>query len=255
MSLIPILIKKKFKPSDVPGLGLWLESGWGVTRDGLNAVSSWLDRSLNRYNFTQAIGVNQPIWTEGEFGGNAGLIFDGINDSLEVSVTNPFSTSGDFSFFAVHKSQANNNDNNYFAMGDLGGSDLILLAKGDNTNIRTNGIRVATVLSGTLNEVAGGTVLNDNLPKLVTIESNGSAWSSRLRGVSETLTVITGGGSNSGNAPGDFTTLDNITIGMFRRSGAAFVRSNFAAILFYTAQISAADRDDVENYLINEYGI
>ena len=251
-----ILFKpSKFLPNKAPNLGLWLESDWGVTKDGGNATNAWLDRSLNAYNFTQAVGANQPIWTAGEFGGNAGIIFDGVNDSLEISVSNPFSTTQNFSFFAVHKSLVNDNDQNYFGMGDLGSSDLFLLAKGDNTNIRTNGVRVATVLTGTLNEVAGGTSLNDNLAKLITIESNGSAWSARLRGVSETLTVVTGGGSNSGNAPGDFITLDNITIGMFRRSGIGFARSNFAAILFYTSQISAADRTNVENYLINKYAI
>ena len=253
--IIPIILGRKFKPSDVPNLGLWLESGWGITRDGSNAVSAWLDRSANAYNFTQSTGANQPVWTESEFGGNAGLIFDGTNDSLEVSVSNPFSSSQSFSYFAVHKSQANNNDNNYFGMGDLGGTDVFLLAKGDNTNIRTNGIRIATVLAGTLNEVAGGTAINDNASKLITIESNSSAWSGRLRGVSETLTVVTNGGSNNGNAPGDFTTLDNITIGMFRRNTTSFARSNFAAILFYTSQISSSDRTKVENYLISKYGL
>ena len=250
MSLIPILSPKKFKPSDVPGLGLWLESDWGVTRDGLNAVSSWLDRSVNGYDFTQAVGANQPIWTAGEFGGNAGLIFDGTNDSLEISVANPFSTSQSFTFFVVLKAQVNDNDENYFSMGDLGSSDNFVLYK--QGIVGTNPAVTFSVLSGIVNDVRGNTAINDNISHLFISESNGSAWSERIDRINQTLTVT---GANSGIAPGDYTTLDNITIGVIRRSGVFFVRSNFAAILFYTSQISTGDRSKVENYLIDKYRV
>jgi len=65
-----------------------------------SGVSSWSDRSGNGYNATQATGANQPLYKVNVQGGQPGLLFDGINDSLATTYG---PTSGDVTAFSVWK--------------------------------------------------------------------------------------------------------------------------------------------------------
>ena len=248
---IPPKIRGGFNPNSIPGLGFWLESDYGITKDGSNAVSEWADRSTNGYALSQATGANQPIWTANEYGNMPGIIFDGTNDSLSRNVANPFGSVQNFTCFIVLKARINDDVESIFSLDDVAtDSNSWFLTK--RALAQGNAFSTNNVLGGTNNIVYGNTVINDNLPHCCISESNGSTWTERTDRIDQTLTTI---GSNTGQAPGDFAVLDNINLGLLNRLTKSNFYSNLAAVLLYTSQLSTSDRTKVENYLINKYGV
>ena len=49
------------------------------------AIPSFLDYSGNYYNATQASGTLQPLFKTSQFGSNAGIKFDGVDDFMALS--------------------------------------------------------------------------------------------------------------------------------------------------------------------------
>jgi hypothetical protein len=71
---------RHFNPKDA-GADLVLDARF-INQSDNTVVSTWADRSGNSYNATQATGANQPTFKTNQTGGNAGVDFDGTNDSL-----------------------------------------------------------------------------------------------------------------------------------------------------------------------------
>ena len=69
-------------PKTIPGLTLWLDAADASTITIATGVSSWLDKSGNGFNPTQATGGSQPAYTANLQGGLPGLVFDGVNDIM-----------------------------------------------------------------------------------------------------------------------------------------------------------------------------
>lgn len=65
---------------------LWLEADFGVTLTG-GAVSSWGDRSVNAYSFTQGTAGNRPVVVSGAVNGHPVFRFDGAGDCLSMATT------------------------------------------------------------------------------------------------------------------------------------------------------------------------
>jgi hypothetical protein len=79
----PMPCKKPiWTPKNIEGLLLWLRSDKGVTSG--SGVSAWADQSGNGYNATQSTSGKQPLLTASEFGTIPGVVFDGIDDFLEI---------------------------------------------------------------------------------------------------------------------------------------------------------------------------
>lgn len=53
-----------------------------INQSDNTAVSTWVDRSGNGFNVTQANGINQPTFRTTQQGGNGGVDFDGSNDFM-----------------------------------------------------------------------------------------------------------------------------------------------------------------------------
>lgn len=79
-----VLIRES-SPLDLPNLKLYLSA----TRmpqyaDGI-AVPNYLDYSGNNYHASQVTGSLQPLFKTSQFGANAGLRFDGVDDILSLT--------------------------------------------------------------------------------------------------------------------------------------------------------------------------
>ena len=68
------------------GLKMWLRGDFGVTADGNNRVSNWLDESGTGNSATQSSTGNQPITVGNAMYGKPALHFDGANSVLNVPV-------------------------------------------------------------------------------------------------------------------------------------------------------------------------
>jgi hypothetical protein len=69
-----------FVPTDIAGCQLWLKADAGITKDGSNYVSAWLDQSGNNNHAVQATGSAQPLWVDNQLNGKPSLcfIYDGM---------------------------------------------------------------------------------------------------------------------------------------------------------------------------------
>jgi hypothetical protein len=73
---IKSLSVSEYKPTEVPGVVLWLKADEGITLDSSNRVSQWDDLSGNNNHCTQSTSGNRPYWN---------LASDRINGKATVS--------------------------------------------------------------------------------------------------------------------------------------------------------------------------
>jgi len=66
-------------------LSFWQDANDPSTVILATGVSQWRDKSGNNRHFSQAVGANQPSYSNTAFFGLPGITFDGINDNLQLS--------------------------------------------------------------------------------------------------------------------------------------------------------------------------
>jgi hypothetical protein len=73
-----------FRPTQISGCSLWLDgtdiNGNGTKLTNATSISTWVDKSGNGRNVSQATSTNQPTFSSN------GVLFDGVNDFLLTSV-------------------------------------------------------------------------------------------------------------------------------------------------------------------------
>lgn len=77
-----VLIREP-SPLDLPNLKLYLSATRMPQYADGATISSFLDYSGNNYNATQASGTLQPLFKTNQFGTQAGINFDGVDDALD----------------------------------------------------------------------------------------------------------------------------------------------------------------------------
>jgi len=123
--------KTDFSPLDIPNCELYLNYNVSSSLVLGTGVSTWFDLSNNGRNLTQATGSSQPVLN------SDGVLFDGVNDTLEAS---SFSCSGGYSFFIVSRVFATGGVRSLIANGD--GSNGFSLRMSTIRNVVHNGIAV-----------------------------------------------------------------------------------------------------------------
>jgi hypothetical protein len=82
-----------FKPTDIPGCVLWLNSDSGITKDGSDNISLWSDQSGSHNDFSQSNVLNQPLFVSNQLNGHPVLRFNGSSDQLinsSLSLSQPY---------------------------------------------------------------------------------------------------------------------------------------------------------------------
>lgn len=92
-------------PVVAAGLKAWYRADHGVTKDGTNSVSKWLDASGNGLHLEQSDGPSQPLWVSAVSNGKPGVDF-GSGEKMESAVADLLGTSEDFTVIAVVSSAA-----------------------------------------------------------------------------------------------------------------------------------------------------
>jgi hypothetical protein len=72
-----------FAPTDYNGLVFWLKAD-ALALANNDPVSSWTDSSGNARHAVQATGASQPLYKTGILNAQPALLFDGINDGLQI---------------------------------------------------------------------------------------------------------------------------------------------------------------------------
>ena len=75
-----MILRQYFDPRSIGTIALWLDAA------DATSTGAWLDKSGNARNAAQLATNNQPVLTASAMGNKPALYFDGINDSLALSV-------------------------------------------------------------------------------------------------------------------------------------------------------------------------
>jgi len=123
--------------------------------------------------------------------------------------------------------------------------------------LRLNGTSLEAVsqAGGTANVVrATTTTFAVNTTYVVTLESSGTAWTIRVNGDSESLSVQSG--SNTGDWAGDVSGPDTVALGaLITTSTGSFYLGYLGDLLLTSAGISAGDRSSAESWVAQRNGV
>ncbi|MCX6925930.1 MAG: autotransporter-associated beta strand repeat-containing protein, partial [Verrucomicrobia bacterium] len=205
--------------SPVSGMLYWLDASDSttLTMDAANNVSQWSDKSGNSRHFTQAITTKQPLLVTGALGGKPVVRFDGVSDRLVLgSSTSPQTV------FIVNK---------VITGGGLRGIW--------GQNQADTGIRLA---SDTAWQTTGN--VNDfSNPSGSVMYINGLVASTFTSGSAHLLEVVRAS-SVAFPATG---------VGDYFNDGGRPLGGDIAEVLVYGRMLTAAERQQVESYLMAKW--
>jgi len=218
------------------GLKMWLRGDFGVTADGSNRVSNWLDESGSGNSATQSSTGNQPALVSNAMYGKSVLHFDGANSALNVPYFLQSATAAE-AFVVLRAASAQPGGNHgLWSMG----------SNFRNAYPQTDGQIVDDFGSG--NYYFSGTPVTPITDQhLYSVVSSSTEWTSRINGAIQFTTasntvgfwpwpVIGSGGAVSGYGSTNFD-------------------GDIAEVLIYDHALSQADRDAVTAYCKAKYGL
>lgn len=226
-------------------MSLWLDAADAATvsLSGSN-VTQWNDKSGNGKNAVQSSATLRPTYTANLLNGKGGLTYDGVNDCLQVAsfVTKPFVTA-----FIVTKTT---NANPFF------------MEQGPNVNTNdgfyifgANAYAASTRRSPNFNFASapvnwlGSTDAIISYLSTATPAVTGSIYSIWKNGTTVSLTQSTS------TTVGNTNTTDTLNIGARNNGSAIPMNGNLHEIIIYAAELSTTNRQKVEGYLANKWGL
>jgi hypothetical protein len=255
--LVTILGGKGWKSPAQPLGGtlpsLWLLADDIAGSDG-DAVSTWTSKEGNAYAFAQAGAATlKPTLKTGANGINAHNIirFDG-GDYLS-NATMPLTDTAGTVVMVLNLASSPADFQDVLTISKSGATSYYVLLR-PYYNSTTKTMSMAQRSADTADNTTGNTITGSGTNYVMLWQSSGTAWTARVNGTDQTLSVVTGG--NSGDWFGDCAQKDNITIGGWQ--AATFTqpfKGDIAEILYYPRALTPAEIAKVETYLKTRYGI
>jgi hypothetical protein len=249
----------EFTPPNITGLALWHDpSDTSSITDTAGAVTQLDDLSGNGLHATSS-GSSSPTTGTRTIGGLNGLDFDGGSDLLQGAATGVTITGagGITIFVVIHQdSTAASSQGIMHFVNNLGTADLI----GVLLELRTNKYAMAwgegesgsaTGKEWTALHESSGTA-QTTTPVLLTARLSTAAQTLRKNGAAITLTSFATSGTPSFMQNLGGADLNNQ---LGKRSGAERFNGIMGEVIVYDSALSDGDRDDVETYLMDKWGL
>ena len=219
---------------------------------GGDPVGSWVDRVAGLT--LSASGGNRPLYRSSHIGGRPAVDFDGTDDCLVVS--NTITTGGEGCITAVVLIDTATGGRGIWSSADNGSTTRYIVGA---ASLSAAGGRIAIEQAGGITtdaQVRGDTTLSTGTPYLLEWSTSGTAYTFRVNGVVQTITVLSG--SNNGNWFGDTTGRDVFALGALRFGPSTIAACFDGAIAHFqqlSAPMSAGDRANFHAWVRAYYGI
>lgn len=253
-----------WEPTAITGCQLWL-AGDDLNGNGdlntdwadLDDVATWPDVSGGGRDFTQGTAAKKPhsrSIASQRINRIPIINFDGTDDIL-VRAGN-FLTSSTATVFAVLRMTALATFQRLFSSyyEDASGDGLTLWSYCD---VADPGPSIEVDPSPTRNWAGGAPALGAATPYIVMWRADGAAWTERVNGVDEVMSVYAG--ANTGDWGADAPDRDSVTIGALRYGSPIqelqFYKGDLAELIVYDTALSAPNIALVEAYLAGKWGI
>ena len=233
-----------FSPPDIAGLQLWLKADAITGLNDGDALTTWEDSHTSNNDFTQATAGKKPTYQTNEINGLPVVRFDGTD---VLTAANFLSSSEGTIFAVVRHTTALQDNQTLLASGDEGSNFYYVWTRSYSTSATPNA-EVSQKNSDTVDALYGSTTIVAGTTYLMTWHSSGTAYSLRVNGAAETLTIVTG--ANTGDWFGDTSLLDNFSLGAIKRAlETGFLKGDVGEVIMYDTGLSAGDITSVETYL------
>ena len=222
-----------FTPRQIPGLALWLDAADSSTITGTSPVTQWRDKSVNNYSMTY---TGSPTFRKTSALNNLGCItFNGttsFNSGTDTMYWSAFSISQPFTVFAVCTKRLSSNINFSFVLEPSTPSGSVILYGGLQ-----------------LKMYAGSADQYTN-PILAFVANSTQIYSAVFNGASSLLAY--GGNATSSLNPG---TASWPSLYLGRDWSGVYDSGDYGEILFYNSALSTTQRQQVESYLAQKWGL
>ena len=229
--------RDNFVPTEISGLKLWLDADDATTiTESTSAIDQWNDKS-GQGNHVSSSGSDRPTYVASSMNGKAVVKFDGVGDYLQRTTFTAGAITGEATSFIVFKSPT-----------DGGGTAGTYIMDGGGSGNRT--FFTSRTLAENDWQYPGGTggTTDFGVDHICTILwKNATSSYLRIDGV-DVLTGTAVAATWNG-----ITLADHYTLG--DPSSTDDLDEEIAEVLVYDTELSTGDRDSVETYLANKWGI
>lgn len=232
----------------------WLR-GDDISGSGNDLIAALTSREGNSYQFAQSDDAKKITLQTGANGINGHKVGRGDGGDIMRYAGN-FSDALEGTVFVVFRlGSALPNTQTLFNSGDEGGS-TVYLSLGAYVSGTQKTLYIQQRNADTADLVYGSTTMVSDNPYIATFRSNGSAYSMRLNGANETVSV--GGGANNGDWFGDCNAgaRDNFTVfGRKISTEAGFLNGDEAELIYSESYLDDSKCEAIEGALATMYGI
>ncbi|TNE68895.1 T9SS type A sorting domain-containing protein [bacterium] len=216
-------------------LELHIKANAGVTSSG-GYVSAWADQSGNLNSVTQVSETNKPTIVNDVINGYPVIRFDGVNDYLTLPSAGTLAIqSNDYEIFIVAKTSSVTTSTIFLLGGSIERYEVHLNGSA--------GVRFIPKASIYIDEGSIGDYSNA-APYIFNMRATASNGIVQVNGADSTVSAL------------NVQTDDAGTLYLGIRSNLTLPFSgDIAEVIIYSAELSETDRNSVEDYLENKYGI
>lgn len=237
-----------FSPTTISGLGLWLDAAdYSTFTLSGNNVTQWNDKSGNSRNFANPTTTSQPVYESNTFNGKP-CISTIINKFLyrSASTMGTLASGSTFSIFVVGETDFTYAWSIFFTNWfDLGGSSPVARFHCSFRDNVTN--KLTLYANGALQSSTGSTATNTRYVACFVYAGNGATCTSSLNGAASTFT----GTVNLPNSSTFGTSIFSVGDGR----NLNYTCKRIAEVIMYDRALTTTERQSVETYLMNKYGI
>ena len=218
------------------GQVLWLDANDCTTvtlEDDSNKVTSWADKGINGYVITQSNSDRRPLYINNSVNGNSVIKFDGIDDYL---LNTSFFNFDDITVIAVGTYDVGDNSQCMLNISqNASGNGALMQYRTDST--------IFSSYDGTTDESS----FEETLPtmRIFTGVSDGES----------DYYYVNGNMHDKTDSANITSTTNRLYLGSNAALSGYFLKGNIAEIIVYDRVLSNSERESVEGYLAEKYGI